>query len=909
MYPESKESALLEQLLTERAISDLVELALEIWLPRAESAVLAAAPPPPNASAAAEQDAQWNYLVDALILYGVTIIAADAYAKAQEVLTGVPLAVAKAIVATAKHNMPGMPTRDELARRAGAILSRRLSISVTSVELMLTANPQVRSFAQEHAQNVGQRVIDAVGRVYRRIRSGNDKATDTAAAREQAVAVFDPLDPQWQAAADEVGQTHGSGTLNAALQQAARDSGREMEVAWVAILDSHTRAAHAEANGQRRRPGVAFHVGGESLRFPGDPLGDIDNTINCRCRLFAYFTRPHPDLTAGGATSMVGRRTQQLAAEFAESMSGQPYTYNGGEPDFTGYLGAIMDELNLELFELIEPDPDELAEIEEFAGKAKNWVDACGGLPKFIKRITKHLQEKGMPESQAIATAVNVCKKMCKTGDINFPGKQNVNAGSRAEACNAVTQWEKLKACAARKKVTSSAAQEQAEEWVESLADEPEVTAAAPVSEKVASMTDYRSFTSVLAVIGTPTDDGRMFADNIELSFRDFPLPLLWQQQSSGGHINAYTVGVIESAGVVGKEVIGKGYLLQTPEADQAAVQIEHGVTGPSVDLGDVTWELRDAQGRPVTEEEYRANPDMEFVQTVTAAKILAATLVATPAFGQTSITLSGEVTKTPDAVVAAAALAQPGLIDQPVYDPALFANPEFDGPTLPHMTEDGRIMGHLAAFNVCHIGIQDACVMAPRSQTDYAWFHTAPPVKTSEGPVKVGRLTVGGGHAGPRLNPAATIAHYDNAGTCFALVHVGEDEHGVWFSGVAAPGATPEQVAAGLAAPLSGDWRNVGGNLELVAALAVNTPGFPILASGATDDTDSPLALVASLGPCAQESDPIAQLSSDSVKFTEFVRSIVTEVRAEERRAALAKTLIAEEVQRQAAALIEGAF
>lgn len=872
MYPESKESALLEQLLTERAISDLVELALEIWLPRAESAVLAAAPPPPNASAAAEQDAQWNYLVDALILYGVTIIAADAYAKAQEALTGVPLAVAKAIVATAKHNMPGMPTRDELARRAGTILSRRLSISITSVEEMLAANPNVRSFAREHAQNVGQRVMDAVGRVYRRIRSGNDKATDTAAAREQAVAVFDPLDPQWAAAADEVGQTHGSGTLNAALQQAARDSGREMEVAWVAILDSHTRAAHAEANGQRRPPGVAFHVGGEALRFPGDPLGDIDNTINCRCRLFAYFTRPHPDLTAGAL--------------------------------------MLDDDLTLELFELIEPDPDELAEIEVFAGKAKNWVDACGGLPKFIKRITKHLQEKGMPQSQAIATAVNVCKKMCSTGDINFPGKQNVNAGSRAEACNAVAQWEKLKACAARKKVTSSAAQEQAEEWIESLEDAPEVTAAAPTSDKVTSMTDYRSFTSVLAVIGTPTDDGRMFADNIALSFRDFPLPLLWQRQSSGGHIDAFTVGVIESAGVVGHEVIGKGYLLNTPEAAEAAMQIEHGVTGPSVDLGDVTWELRNAAtGQPVTEEEYRANPDMELTQVVTGAKILAATLVATPAFGQTSITLGAEVTKTPDAVVAAAALAQPGLIDQPVYDPALFANPEFDGPTLPHMTEDGRIMGHLAAFNVCHIGIQDACVMAPRSQTDYAWFHTAPPVKTTEGPVKVGRLTVGGGHAGPRLNPAATIAHYDNAGTCFALVHVGEDEHGVWFSGVAAPGATPEQVAAGLAAPLSGDWRNVGGNLELVAALAVNTPGFPILASGATDDTDSPLALVASLGPCAQDSDPIAKLTADSAAFTEFVRSIVTEVRAEERRATMAKILIADEVRRQAVAIIEGAI
>ena len=39
----------------------------------------------------------------------------------------------------------------------------------------------------------------------------------------------------------------------------------------------------------------------------------------------------------------------------------------------------------------------------------------------------------------------------------------------------------------------------------------------------------------------------------------------------------------------------------------------------------------------------------------------------------------------------------------------------------------------------------------------------------------------------------------------------------------------TPERVAELRASALSGDWRYVNGNLELVAALAVNNPGFPI--------------------------------------------------------------------------------
>jgi hypothetical protein len=59
-------------------------------------------------------------------------------------------------------------------------------------------------------------------------------------------------------------------------------------------------------------------------------------------------------------------------------------------------------------------------------------------LPPYIKRIANHLKKKGMDQSRAIATAWNAAKKMCATGDTNWPGHQEVNAGSRAEACAAV---------------------------------------------------------------------------------------------------------------------------------------------------------------------------------------------------------------------------------------------------------------------------------------------------------------------------------------------------------------------------------------------------------------------------------------------------------------------------------------
>jgi len=75
-----------------------------------------------------------------------------------------------------------------------------------------------------------------------------------------------------------------------------------------------------------------------------------------------------------------------------------------------------------------------------------NWVEKTGGLPKYIKRISRHVRQKGYTESQAIAIAVNAAKKMCSTGDTNWPGKQSVNAGSRAEACKAVAEWNSKKA-------------------------------------------------------------------------------------------------------------------------------------------------------------------------------------------------------------------------------------------------------------------------------------------------------------------------------------------------------------------------------------------------------------------------------------------------------------------------------
>ncbi|QHB37747.1 portal protein [Mycobacterium phage Imvubu] len=357
----------------------------------------------------------------------------------------------------------------------------------------------------------------------------------------------------------------------------------------------------------------------------------------------------------------------------------------------------------------------------------------------------------------------------------------------------------------------------------------------------------FRTFTDQpIAFIGIETSDGRMLQDGIDLSFRDFPLPVMWCEQSSGGHYDSYTVGVCESAKVDGDTVRGSGYWLNTDKANDSFETAGKLVSRPSVDLAATEWMLTDENGKEITEEEWWDLPiDAKVIQCITKAELIGFTMVATPAFGDTRIEFNPERESRDAAIVASAA----DEFRPRVYPAGMFADPGLTEPTEIHMREDGRIVGHLACFGACHRSIQSACVMAPRSPSQYSQFLTSPSVALDNGSrQRVGRLTVGTGHAPDTASAAVAMAHYDNTGACFALVNVGEDSHGIWVSGVAAPWATAEQIEMGLAAPLSGDWRDFGQGLDLIAALAVNTPGFAV--RGRDDAQGRPVALVASLGP-----------------------------------------------------------
>lgn len=173
-------------------------------------------------------------------------------------------------------------------------------------------------------------------------------------------------------------------------------------------------------------------------------------------------------------------------------------------------------------------------------------------------------------------------------------------------------------------------------------------------------------------------------------------------------------------------------------------------------------------------------------------------------------------------------------------YPSEFFANPQFTEKTnLTIDRETGRVYGHLAYWDSCHIGIAGTCTTPPRSSSSYAAFLKGV-VDTDAGEQRVGTLTYGIGHADPRMRASAATAHYDRPDAVRAYVNIGEDRFGIWYSGVIRPGVTDDQIDEFRAiGAISGDWRMVARRYELIAAVGVNTPGYSVslVASGGVQE------------------------------------------------------------------------
>jgi hypothetical protein len=161
------------------------------------------------------------------------------------------------------------------------------------------------------------------------------------------------------------------------------------------------------------------------------------------------------------------------------------------------------------------------------------------------------------------------------------------------------------------------------------------------------------------------------------------------------------------------------------------------------------------------------------------------------------------------------------------------FSLPEAAAPTPLTFEKSGKVYGHIALWGSCHTGFLNGavaeCVQPPMSKTEYKHFHLGV-IETQEGEdVRVGKVTYNTSHAPLSASLKAAAEHYDHTGSVGAFVRARNGEHGIWVSGSVRSDLSPEGFRDLRANPPSGDWRSLDRSLELVAALAVPVPGFPI--------------------------------------------------------------------------------
>lgn len=347
-----------------------------------------------------------------------------------------------------------------------------------------------------------------------------------------------------------------------------------------------------------------------------------------------------------------------------------------------------------------------------------------------------------------------------------------------------------------------------------------------------------RFFIPLAVPEGVASGDERIF-DKDSITIRDLPLPLRWQIISDEGHKGSVVVGRIDS---IERVEGGLGNARGVFDVGAYGRECERLVRGKFLRGVSVDVDKFEASSAKEEGEEFSQDKDEIKNQKIRikSARLMGITVVPMPAFQEATIQLEEDPNLSNGDDVVEDGIYEEELDDYdeelasitasaaPVVPPReWFNDPKLTAPTPITVTEEGEVFGHIALWKSDHIGMAGK-VKPPRSSSKYAYFRTGE-LRTTEGDVQVGQLTLAGGHANTSFNAAETVKHYDETKSAAVDVTAGEDAFGIWVRGALRPDVTPAQVRALRASAPSGDWRPINGKLELVAVCAVNVPGFMV--------------------------------------------------------------------------------
>lgn len=727
-------------------------------------------------------------------------------------------------------------------------------------------------------------------------------------------------------------------TMNAATLQAGVDEVRPVLMRWTTMHDAKVRDAHAAADRQRRPPGTAFLVGGENLRYPGDPRGSIENTINCRCVLQPVYVH----LDAASLIAASQKETEMpmetplawhgvLAPEGAWSGDGRRFTAgslrnrdlplpltwqratNEGHDGSTvvariDSIERVEGEGGVNLMQaegiwIDTPETDEivglLAEFGRFgvsvdADDSEFEFDEESGKVTFTSARIASASLVSIPAFAEAYVALGTWAEAEAAGAPPFPPKKKDDSANPEDDIDDIDEddcdpnADDYEECIAKKKADS--AEDGADEdpgWV-------------PVAPKKSS--DAEAIAASVQFISDQAWDGSAgrftpeewkkstilhVCDGEEKSCHKLPI------KEPDGTLNRAAVHAAasrfnqvdapaEAKASAARALRGAYKTLgeDPPDVIKAAADAETFGRGP----GWVTnpedtrrlwayWTQPGHEGyakvnwgvpgdfnrcRALVGEEIAENSpeDMRFLNQICSQWHHDATGYWPGRAPTEQASLRSPKAERGPAVslVASAGIKAPA---------DWFKNPNLTEPTHLTVTEDGRVFGHIAEWSSCHIGYEGVCVAPPMSQSDYAYFASKRVLLDDGTQARTGVLSLGGGHAKGNLGFTAAIEHYDRTSAAVADIAVGDDEHGIWAAGWMRPGWTEKQAYDLRASDISGDWREVRpGQMEMVAALAVNVAGFPVVSV----HNQTQVALIAA-GVVAKPDDPMNDVVTAVVK------------------------------------------
>ena len=700
-------------------------------------------------------------------------------------------------------------------------------------------------------------------------------------------------------------------TINAAALQAGADDPRPIMLKWTTMHDSKVREAHAAADRQRRPAGSRFWVGGEFLLYPGDPRGSLDNTINCRCVLQPVPWYPeaaalaaaakekdmpletplawHGVLAPEGVWSGDGRRfaTDSLRhRDLPLPLTWQKATNEGHDTSTTvariDSIERVDGMMRGEGVFVDTPETDEVVGLIAEFGRFGVSVDADDSEFEFDE-----------DSGQVTFTSARIASASI------------VSIPAFAEAFIALGTWAEAEGAPPfppkdEEKPEDEECDPDSPDYEECLAakaaDEEPVENEAPPFPPRASLVEASQGTSaggMVTLISEESWDG---------SAGRFT-PEQWKASCvlhvcTGDEKSCHKLPIKEPGGALSRAGVhaAASRFNQVDAPAEAKASAARQLRGAYKQLGEDPPDVLKASGE--TEEFGRGpgwitNPedtrriwaywtqpghegyakinwgvpgDFNRCRTMVGEKIAANSPEDLRFLNQICAQWHHDAIgywpgRAPTEQVAAlGGLNGPALslvaAGGKTAPASWFVNPALTDPTHLTVTEEGRVFGHIAEWTSCHIGYEGVCVAPPHSASGYAWFATGQTLLDNGEMVSTGVISLGGGHASPDKGIRAAVAHYDSTSSAVCDVAVGEDEHGIWCAGWVRPGTTDEQVVALRASDVSGDWRERNGQMEMIAALAVNVAGFPIarvkdkmqvalVAAGVVDKPDDPMKLL----------------------------------------------------------------